>query len=288
MQENNIKGILIPVGGNEDKGKDDREGYTVDFVTDGILAHVVRCAGGNNANIVVVTSASSIPEEVGPNYIEAFRHLDCENVKTLHVTDKSEANSQEVVDLIAKADCVMFSGGDQSKIVDYIGETRMHQLLIDRYHNEQFVIAGTSAGAMCMSSEMIYGGSAADSLVKGAVLMREGMRFAPGLIIDSHFIQRGRFGRLSEAVSRFPHLLGVGLAEDTGMIIEKGRDVCVIGSGMVILIDPSNLVHNRQEILEPGTPMTLTNLTMHVLSNSDGFDIATREITVLPIDADFV
>ena len=283
-----IKGTLIPVGGNEDKGKDDRESYSLDFVTDGILSHVVRCAGGPDSRIVVVTSASSIPEEVGPNYIQAFARLGCKNVDHIHPTSKAEADAPEILELIEKADGVMFSGGDQSKIVDYIAGTQMHAILQRRYREEEFVIAGTSAGAMCMSTEMIMGGSAADSFFKGAVLMREGMDFAPELIIDSHFIQRGRFGRLAEAVARFPHLLGVGLAEDTGLIIEKGRDVCVIGSGMVILMDPSNLTHNNEKLLDEGVPMTLTNLTTHVLSNSDAFRIDTREITILPIDADFV
>ena len=128
------------------------------------------------------------------------------------------------------------------------------------YIMKEFVIAGTSAGAMCMSEEMVAGGSSTEALYKGAVRMREGMGFISDLIIDSHFIRRGRFGRLAEAVAKFPKLLGVGLAEDTGLIIKNCNEFKVIGSGMVILFDGGKLTHNNQEILEEGTPMTISNL----------------------------
>ena len=117
--------------------------------------------------------------------------------------------------------------------------------------------------------------------------MREGMKFIPGLIIDSHFIKRGRFGRLAEAVARHPHLLGVGLAEDTALIIENSNRIKVIGSGMVIVFDPGKLIHNNYELLKPGIPMTMSNLTVHVLANSDSFIIDERRTEVLPLDADF-
>ena len=139
-----------------------------------------------------------------------------------------------------------------------------------------------------MSREMISGGSSTQSFFKGAVGMSKGMGFIPKLVIDSHFISRGRFGRLAEAVARFPKLIGVGLAEDTGLVIKNCNDFEVIGSGMVILFDPNKLHHNNIEILEEGTPMTLTNLTTHVLANGDRFNIEKRAIKVLPMDADFV
>jgi len=117
--------------------------------------------------------------------------------------------------------------------------------------------------------------------------MREGMAFIPGLIIDSHFIKRGRFGRLAEAVSKHPHLLGVGLAEDTGMIIKNCDHFSIIGSGMVIIFDGSSLTHNNQAILPEGTPMTMANLTVHVLADGDSFEINQKKIHVLPVDAEF-
>ena len=139
-----------------------------------------------------------------------------------------------------------------------------------------------------MSSRMITGGNTTESFRKGVVGMGEGMGFTPTLIIDSHFIQRGRFGRLTEAVAKFPKLIGIGLAEDTGLIITNNNEFEVIGSGMVIIFDGRNLTHNNEEILKEGDPMTLTNMVTHVLSNGDKFEISTRKISVLPIGAPLI
>jgi len=283
------KGTLIPIGGNEDKGQEIDEQYTLDFVNEGILYHVVEQAGGKAANIVVIPTASSIPVEVGENYLEAFRTLGCTNVSVLDIRSKEDAEKQASINCIKLADCIMFSGGNQSKITDKIGGTTIHKILANRYLNEAgFVIAGTSAGAMMMAKEMIAGGSATESFIKGAVSMYKGLALIPELIIDTHFIRRGRFGRQSEAIAQFPNLIGIGLAEDTGLIIKNGNDCTVIGSGMVIVFDGSNFSHNNQALLEEGTPMTLANMKVHVLSNSDHFDIKNRTVSVLPIDASFI
>ncbi len=284
-----VKGTLIPIGGNEDKGIEESEQYTQEFISEGILFHVVREAGGIDANIVVIPTASSIPVEVGENYMEAFTTLGCKNVTVLDIRSKEDSEKQASIDLIKAADCIMFSGGDQSKITDKIGGTTIHKILADRYKNEEsFVIAGTSAGAMVMANEMIAGGSASEAFIKGAVTMYHGLNLIPELIIDTHFIRRGRFGRQSEAVAKHPNLIGIGLAEDTGMIIKNGSDCTVIGSGMVIVFDGSKLTHNNEKILDEGTPMTMANLTVHVLSNSDMYSIKNRKVSVLAIDAPFI
>lgn len=283
-----VKGTLIPIGGNEDKGVGESENYTLDFIEDGILSHVVKESGGQNALIVVIPTASSIPEKVGDNYVAAFRKLGCENIKVLNIKKRNQSDDPDFLKWIEKANCVMFSGGDQSKIVDRIGNTKMHDILTRRFTNESFVIAGTSAGAMAMSKQMIAGGSSSEALYKGAVRMREGMGFMSELIIDSHFIQRGRFGRLAEAVAKFPKLLGVGLAEDTGLVIKNCNEFKVIGSGMVILFDAGKLTHNNEKILDEGTPMTISNLVVHILSNSDRFTVDQRKIEILPVNADFI
>ena len=284
-----IKGTLIPIGGNEDKGIEADEMYTLEFIEEGILYHVVKEAGGIGANIVVIPTASSIPVEVGENYLTAFSTLGCKNVKVLDIRSKEDSETEHAIELIKNANCVMFSGGDQSKITDKIGGTTIHNILTERYLNEEgFVIAGTSAGAMVMANEMIAGGSATESFIKGAVNMYKGLGLIPELVIDTHFIRRGRFGRQSEAVAKFPNLLGIGLAEDTGMIIKNGNDCTVIGSGMVIVFDGRTLTHNNEKILEEGTPMTMANLTVHVLSNSDEYDIRNRKVKVLPIEAPFI
>ena len=110
----------------------------------------------------------------------------------------------------------------------------------------------------------------------------------PKLIIDTHFIRRGRFGRLTEAVAAFPDLIGVGLAEDTGLIIKSSNEFTVIGSGMVIVFDPSKLLHNNHHLLKEGTSMSLSNMITHVLSNGDQFTLDDIKIKILPIEAEFV
>jgi len=287
IKKENIKGTLIPIGGNEDKGANTSEMHTLDFVTDGILSHVVKESGGLDALIVVIPTASSIPNEVGENYVNAFEKLGCTNIKVLKLTKREQAGDPKFLEWIKKANCVMFSGGDQSKIVDKIGGTKMHEILRQRYLHEDFVIAGTSAGAMAMSTEMIAGGTGRDAFSKGSVEMRDGMGFFPEHIIDSHFILRGRFGRLAEAVATFPNLIGVGLAEDTAIVIKQCNRFKIIGSGMVIIFDGSELTHNAREFLDEGTPMSMSNLKVHVLSNSDIFYVDERRVEVLPIHAPF-
>jgi len=284
-----IKGTLIPIGGNEDKGITENEMYTLEFIDDGILFHVVKEAGGINANIVIIPTASSIPKEVGKNYVDAFTTLGCKNISVLDIRSKEDSEKQSSIELIKNANCIMFSGGNQSKITDKICGTTIHAILVDRYKNEEgFVIAGTSAGAMAMANEMISGGSASEAFIKGAVTMYKGLGLIPELIIDTHFIKRGRFGRQSEAIAKFPNLIGIGLAEDTGMVIKNGNDCTVIGSGMANVFDGNTLTHNNEKILKEGTPMTMANLTIHVLSNGDKYDIKNRKVSVLPIEAPFI
>lgn len=283
-----VKGTLIPIGGNEDKGIHEREQNQMEYIEEGILSRVVRESGGKEARILIIPTASSIPTEVGSNYIKAFGKLECKNVEVLDIRERKQADTQENLDRIQSADCIMFSGGDQSKITKRLGGTRFHKIMEDRFVKEGLVIAGTSAGAMCMSSEMITGGSSKEALIKDAVSMQKGMGFISNLIIDSHFIRRGRFGRLAEAVAKFPNLLGIGLAEDTGLVIKQNNWFEIIGSGMVILFDPRELKHNNFKLLDPGTPMSLVNLKVHVLTNGDKFNITKRQVKVLPLDAPFI
>ncbi len=283
-----IKGILIPIGGNEDKGIKTKEKYHLEFIEQGILARVAKECGGCEKSIVIIPTASSIPDEVADNYARAFDRLGCTNVNIVDIRERKDSENRKNIATIEQADCVMFSGGSQSKIVQKIGGSTIHNILLERYRNESIVVAGTSAGAMCMSREMISGGSGKEAFIKGAVRMKEGMGFMPNLVIDSHFITRGRFGRLAEAIARFPELLGVGLAEDTGLIIKNCNTFEVIGSGMVILFDPSEIRHSNEKLLKKGMPMSISNLKTHILANGDRFNIQERNLKVMPSDKAFI
>jgi len=279
----NVKGILILIGGNEDKGIDTNERDHLEFIEKSVLARLVKESGGSNAHIVIIPTASAIPIEVADNYIKGFKTLGCENISVADIRSRDDAEKEENISLVENADCVLFSGGSQSKITHKIGGSSIHKILLRRYKKENFVIAGTSAGAMCMSKEMITGGGAKEFFNKGAVSMGEGLGFMPDLIIDSHFIRRGRFGRLAEATARFTKLIGIGLAEDTGLIIKNCNSFEIIGSGMVVIFDASELTYNNQATTHIGDPMTIAHLKTHVLANGNHFDIEKRNIRVLPI-----
>ena len=145
------KGTLIPIGGNEDKGIETADHYKLEYIEDGILSRVVKESGGIKASIVVIPTASSYPGEVGKNYLKAFGKLNCHNVQVLDIRERSQSESSENLDIIRKADCVMFSGGNQSKITGKIAGTEMHHLLLKKYRKEKFVSAGTISGARCMA-----------------------------------------------------------------------------------------------------------------------------------------
>jgi len=278
------KGTLIPIGGNENKGIRTGEKFHTEKIEKGILSRVVIESGGVNALIVVIPTASSIPVQVSESYLEAFGKLGCRNIRIADIRSREDSEKQENIDLITKADCVMFSGGNQSEIINKIKDTSLHTILMDRYHNSSLVIAGTSAGAMCMSEEMITGGRHKEAFVKGAVGMSKGMGFLQKLIIDSHFIRRGRFGRLAEAVAKFPEMVGIGLAEDTGLVIKECNTVEIVGTGMVIIFDPGELEHNTEKYVKKGELMSVTNLKTHILAQGDIFNIEKHQVKILHVE----
>lgn len=278
------KGTLIPIGGNENKGTRTGEKFHTEKIEKGILSRVVIESGGVNALIVVIPTASSIPVQVSESYIEAFGKLGCKNIRIVDIRSREDSEKQENIDLIVKADCVMFSGGNQSEIINKIKDTSIHTILMDRYHNSSLVIAGTSAGAMCMSEEMITGGRHKEAFVKGAVGMSKGMGFLQKLVIDSHFIRRGRFGRLAEAVAKFPEMVGIGLAEDTGLVIKEFNTVEIVGTGMVIIFDPGELEHNTEKYVKKGELMSVTNLKTHILAQGDIFNIEKHQVNILHVE----
>ena len=280
------RGVLIPIGGGEDRGEETAP--RLPYEKKGVLKHVLDKAKGSASKVVLVTSASSVPDEVCATYKFGFNRLGCESLIHYHITEKEECSQEALLKDFAEADVVMFSGGNQAKIPKRIRETKLHALLKERYWNEPLVIAGTSAGAMAMSEFMVAGGSASEAFYKGAVKMKTGLGLIPELIIDTHFVRRGRFGRLAEAVAVHPQCVGIGLAEDTGVIIEDGDHFTVIGSGMAIVMDPRGITHNNHSVLKDGTLMSMTNLTTHLLSNSDKFRLSDHTTKVLPMGQSFI
>jgi cyanophycinase len=174
---------------------------------------------------------------------------------------------------------VMFTGGDQLRLTSILGGTPFHDLLLDKYQNEDFIYAGTSAGAAAASNNMIYQGSSSEALLKGEVKITSGLGLIDGVVIDTHFVQRGRIGRLFQAVVGNPKTLGIGLGEDTGLLITNNK-MEAIGSGLVILVDGREIKDTNLTQVELGHPISINHLVTHVLSMNDTFDLDTFKMTI--------
>ncbi len=274
------KGILVSVGGAEDKGTDLELGIirrnNLNFFELGILKRIAQLIGGPEARIEVITTASQIPDDVGQNYLSAFAKAGYENVGHLRIRNREDAQREEVVERVRKCDGLMFSGGNQLRLSSIFGGTQVLDILHDRYQDEEFVIGGTSAGAMAMSNTMIYEGSAAFAHLKGEVKITTGLAFVRGVIIDSHFDKRGRFLRLAQAVASNPGAIGIGLGEDTGVIIREGARFECIGSGAVLVIDGHEIDHSNIGDVEIGSPISVEGLKVHIMEHGDTYDVRAR------------
>ncbi len=274
-------GKLIAIGGAEDKGTVVENGEVrrtnLNFFELGILRRIVEEAGGPLSRIEVVTTASMIPFEVGNNYLDAFGKIGCTNIGEMHIRNRHDATDEKYIERIKNCDCVLFSGGNQMRLSATFGGTEFIKILHRRYQEEKFVIAGTSAGAMAMSTTMIYEGNATRAHLKGEVKISTGLGFLNGVIIDSHFEKRGRFGRLSQAVATNPSSIGIGLGEDTGMLITEGNLMEAIGSGLVIIIDGHNIRHSNIADIPEGNPISIENLVVHFCEKGNGYILGERK-----------
>lgn len=283
---NNPKGKLVIIGGSVDRGSF-AETSTADlqrnlkFFEKGILKRITTESVKNNlSKIEIITTASSIPEEVGEEYIKAFAQLNVLDVGVLNIKTREEANAPETIERLKNADVVMFTGGDQLRLTAILGGTAFHLLLLEKYHNEDFIISGTSAGAAASSNNMIYQGSSQEALLKGEVKITGGLGFINNVIIDTHFVQRGRIGRLLYACASNPINLGIGLGEDAGLLISNGNVMEAIGSGLIILVDGTHMRRTNMTDVEMGEPVSIENLIVHVMSIGDHFDLKTKRLII--------
>ena len=276
------KGKLIAVGGAEDKGTDLEKGEihrsNLNFFELGILRRVVEEIGGPSSRIEIITTASMIPYEVGNHYMDAFGKMGCTNVGLMHIRNRQDAVNPEFLQRIERCEGVMFSGGNQLRLSAIFGGTPFLKTLLKRYEEETFTIAGTSAGAMAMSNTMIYEGNAMRAHLKGEVKITTGLGFIDDVIIDSHFEKRGRFGRLAQAIATNPQCVGIGLGEDTGMLItEGGNKMEAIGSGLVVIVDGFDIRHCNIADIPDGNPISIENLKVHFCEKGNGYLLKERQ-----------
>lgn len=275
------KGKLLAIGGAEDKGTDLEKGEihrnNLNFFGLGILRRIVEETGDTSTRIEVITTASMIPQEVGENYLNAFGKIGCTNIGLMNIRNRVDAMTEEYVERIKKCDAVMFSGGNQMRLTSTFGGTPFLEILLKRYNDEaNFLVAGTSAGAMAMSNTMIYEGNATRAHLKGEVKITTGLGFMDDVIFDSHFEKRGRFGRLAQAIAANPSCIGIGLGEDTGMLITNGNRMEAIGSGLVIIVDGHDIRHSNIADIPDGNPISIENLKVHFCEKGNGYMVQER------------
>jgi cyanophycinase len=275
------KGKLIAIGGAEDKGTLEDDLETVqrnnhNFAVLGILSRIIKEIDVDNPHIEVITTASMIPVEVGENYLSAFNKIGCNRAQVMHIRNREDAANKAFIERIKQCDAVMFSGGNQLRLTSIFGGTEILKVLEERYTNEAFVIAGTSAGAMAMSNTMIYEGNASKAHLKGEVKITTGLAFMDNVIFDSHFEKRGRFARLAQAVAANPGCIGIGLGEDTGMLITEGNKMEAIGSGLVMIIDGHNIMHCNIADIPEGNPISIENIKVHFCEMGNGYLVNER------------
>lgn len=258
------KGILIPIGGREDK-EDSKS----------ILSRIIDETRKHDPRIEIITIATNLPKETVQDYYAAFQGLGFNNIGEIHFEERDEIPA--FIDRIKKCDAVLFSGGNQLKITTLLGGTEFLKTLKDRYYQEEnFVVAGTSAGAAAMCNTMILKGGSEDALIKGKLQLSIGLDFINDLFIDTHFMERGRFGRLIQTVTANPNVLGMGLSEDTAAVIYNGNEMEIIGSGLAVVADGLSIKYSNISDIEDGNPISVEGVIMHVLCKGQIFSLKER------------
>jgi cyanophycinase len=254
---------LIAIGGAENVEGDSE-----------ILQHFVRLAHGEKARIVIMPVATRHANEVIPKYRKVFRKAGATEIAVFDINQREDTASETGLNLIKNATGIFFPGGDQLNITSLLGGTSAAALLKKKF-DAGTVIGGTSAGAAMMSSSMLLSGKAEENPRFGNVEIGPGMDFMGPAIIDTHFSQRGRCGRLMTAVAHYPQTIGLGIDENTALVL-RDDEFEVLGSGAVIVIDGGSMTHSNLSDLEHGDPLELHNLTIHILPKGAHYDLARR------------
>lgn len=254
-------GNLIIIGGAEDK-KNDCE----------ILKNVVQKLSNEKGPLVLLTAATKLPKEVSEDYKNTFRDLGYNNVETIDIKNRQDANNEAYCKMLEKSSCVFFTGGDQLKITSLLGGTNLYNNLKKVYLQGTLVV-GTSAGAACLCSTMIVSGIEEEAPKKCTIKMAPGLDLIGGVLIDQHFAQRGRIGRLLNAVAQNPGILGIGIDENTSVVFEGSSSFEVLGTGGVTVVDGRNITYTNVSELSPNEILAITDIKIHILPKGYGYNV---------------
>ncbi len=260
------RGYIIPIGGAEEKLRNPE-----------ILDRFVELCGGKGSRIAIIPTASEL-EDTGRNYEKLVRRLGVTHARVLALISRNDCSDEKALEYIAKADGVFMTGGNQLRLSTTLGGTPVAQT-IRRRNAAGMHVAGTSAGAAFMPEHMIAGGTEGPTPTPDKVTLAPGLGLTNNFIIDQHFRERDRLGRLLTALAYNPFAVGIGLDEDTAAFIRPGDDLEVVGSGGITVVDPTDLVHSSMDSARRGEPVCLIGIKLHILVSGGRFCIRTRTAT---------
>ena len=260
------RGYIIPIGGAEEKLHNPE-----------ILDRFVEICGGKSSRISIIPTASEL-EDTGRNYEKLFRKLGVKHARVLNFETREDCQKGTDLEYIDKSDGVFMTGGNQLRLSTTIGGTEV-ATRIRRRNAAGMHVAGTSAGAAFMAEHMIAGGKEGSTPSPDMVTMAPGLGLTNKFIVDQHFRERDRLGRLLTALAYNPFAVGVGLDEDTAAFIAPGDRFEVLGSGGITVVDPTHLSYSSMDRARRGEPVSLLGIQMHILVAGGRFDGVSREAT---------
>lgn len=279
------KGKLLIIGGHEDKGDEvGGENLTIHRRNQKlshfeILGTLISRNPRAHHVIEIIASASSIPLKMEELYIQSYKKAGFTQVGIIKVEKREDAADPVAIQRIQGAHAVFFTGGDQKKLLALLADTALLQAIRNKYDSDKhFIVAGTSAGAMVIPETIITGGLIREALYKADIKIARGFGFIQKILVDTHFIKRGRFARLAHAVALNPACLGIGLGEDTAFLISQGNLAECIGSGMIILIDGSQIGETNIAAVDSQTPIVIDHFIVSILAEGSCYSLKERKL----------
>ncbi|MDO7873338.1 cyanophycinase [Hymenobacter sp. ASUV-10] len=247
-----------------------------------MLARLARMLPRRTDPIEILTTATRRqPARTAGAYAHSFHQQRCPHVRHLQVDEDHPADDPATLDRLREARLLFISGGDQERLTDFLLGTEFLQILKEKHqHEADFILAGTSAGASVMAESMLVEGVGWRGLLAGRVLCLPGFGLLPGVVLDQHFIERHRYPRLFHAVLQQPHLLGIGLSEETGLIIRPGQPAEVFGDEAIVVVDGGQLTHIGLANLPKDEMISGHGFRLHLLTDGQGLDLTTRQPVV--------
>jgi cyanophycinase len=278
MMSKKPKGKLLVIGGGEAREVYDNEiSDNRDFKKYEILEEIIP-EKGKKKTIEIITTASSVPDEIEKMYKKAFSKAGYSKINFMYIGNNMDAKKEAFIKRIKESYAVFFSGGDQFRLSTILGSSDVLGAILEKYFNDKdFLVAGTSAGAMALSEIMMIEGEKNEAILNKTLRLSSGLGFIHNCIFDTHFVKRGRFGRLTQAVVMNPTCLGIGVGEDTALLIKDGNHAECKGAGMIIIIDGKEIGHTNIAYAEEDEALCIENLRVHILSNGNGFLLGERQ-----------